>query len=176
MSNILIIGGRFDLDVGANSICINNIANVLTKQGHHLWMITNSYEKDDYRELSNMKIYGLKGFLYETRIAPLEKKGFFGKILFRTMTFFRHLLLVPFFPNVSYFRSRRIFALAKRILFDNKIDKIICFYMPSESIFCGVWLKQLFGNHIKVVNCHLDLLRGRKNDSFVSIMRCDYFT
>lgn len=170
MSKILIIGGRFDLDIGANSICIRNIVNVLIRQNHQLWMITNSYEKDDFREMSNIKIYGVKGFIYETKIKPFQKKGLVGNILFHILSFIRHLLVMPFFPNVSYLRYRRILSLSKKLIKENDISQVICFYMPAESIYCGVRLKEIFKSKIKVISCHLDLLYEKTKDSFASLM------
>ena len=161
MANFLLVGGRFDLDVSAGSICIRNIVLELKKRGHNIFVITNSWEKDNYQEKWGAKIYGIKDGLY-TRIVERfgDKKGF-KSIFFKIISLLRFISLFPFYPIVSRFRYYRIKKLAVKLIKKDNIDALICFCGYTECVYCGVKIKQSLKNKIKVVNYHLDLLSQR---------------
>ena len=166
MANFVLIGGRFDLDVGANSICIRNIADELKKRGHEVCAITNSWEKDSYHEIDGLKIWGIKQSFYESLENFQKKEPFFGKLVFSLMSFVRRCLLLPLYPNVSAIRCFRIKKLAKKIILQKQIDVVVAFYRPIETLYSGVKLKQYFGKKINVFDYHLDLLSSDPNASF----------
>ena len=171
MSNFLLIGGRFDLDVGANSICIRNIAFELKKRGHKVFLITNSWDFDSYHEFEELKIWGIKQSFFESLEKFQRKIPFIGSLLFRIASYVRRILLLPFYPNVSAIRSFRITTLAKKIICQKQIDVVISFYRPIEALYSSVKLKQHFEKKIKVFNYHLDLLYSDPNASFSFFLR-----
>lgn len=171
MATFLLIGGRFDLDVGANSICIRNIALELKKHGHNVLAITNSWNKDLYHEINGVKVWGLKESVYDFFERHLKKKHLLLKYIFKIISIIRHVVLVPFYPNVAFIRCLRIIKLAKKIIQEYKVDCVICFYRPIESLFCGLNLKRLYGANIQVFDFHLDLLKSETKVMFNSFFQ-----
>lgn len=161
MANFLLIGGRFNLDDGAGSICIRNIALELKKDGHKIYAITNSWDKDDFQEKWGIEIYGIKDDLYTRLIDNFKNKKGLKCILFKIISFIRHLLLLPFYPVVSRLRYYRVKKIAIKLIKEKKIDAIISFCGYAESIYCGVEIKQIFKDRVKVISYHLDLLSQR---------------
>lgn len=160
MAVFLLIGGRFDLDVGANSICIRNIALELNKRGHNVLAITNSWGKDSYHEINEIKIWGVKESIYDFFEGCLKKKRLLWNVAFKIVSLIRRVVLVPFYPNVAAIRCIRINKLAKKLILQYKVDCVICFYRPIESLFCGLNLKRSFDANIQVFDFHLDLLKS----------------
>lgn len=154
MKNVLLIGGNFCLDTDANSICIKNIGIELIQRGCKCILITSS-EKRNYKQDEGLEIYGLEESFYEYL---KKQKKCIGNTLFYIFSHIRHVFLIPFFPNVSFLRSIKLYFLAKKIISNQKIDLVICFYRPFESVYCGLKLKKFFRDDINVVNFHLDLL------------------
>lgn len=171
MSNFLLIGGRFDLDVGANSICIRNIAFELKKRGHKVFLVTNSWCADSYQELEGLQIWGIKQSFYELLEKSQRSVPLVGTLLFRIVSFVRRILLLPFYPNVSSIRCFRITKLAKKIIHQKQINVVISFYRPIETLYSSIKLKQCFGKKINVFNYHLDLLTSDPNASLSSYFR-----
>lgn len=161
MANYLLIGGRFDLDVSAGSICIRNIAFELKNRGHNIHAITNSWDKDDYQEKWGMKIHGIKDALYTRIIEYSKNKRGLTRVFFKIFSLIRYILLLPFYPVVSRLRYYRIKKLAIELIKNEKIDALVCFCGYAESVYCGVKIKQIFKDRIKVVNYHLDILSQR---------------
>lgn len=158
MANFLLIGGRFDLDVGANSICIRNIAYELKKRGHNVFAITNSWNKDAYHEIDGLKIWGVKQTFYD-RVKEFSQKGGFSRtIFFKIFSFVRRFFLILLYPNVAPLRCFRIIKLAKKLVYHKEIDAVISFYRPIETLYCGMKLKSILGNKIYFFCYHLDLL------------------
>lgn len=171
MAVFLLIGGRFDLDVGANSICIRNIAFELKKRGHDILAITNSWDKDSYCELDGLKIWGVRQTFYDYLDGFRKKNRLLGNLIFKFASLIRRFILIPFYPNVAFLRSIRITKLARKLISQNNVDAVVCFYRPIETLFSALRLKSVYGEKIKVFNYHLDLLTSDSNMKFYSFLR-----
>lgn len=156
--NILIMGGRRDVP-SAITICMDNIGYEFRSRGDDVWMI--NYSKDDkffYDEETGIHKQEVHHNIYTSILEyRVNNQSALSSLLFRIVTIIRHILLLPFFPNVAPFCSIRVYRSVKRIVSENKIDLLICPYHNYENIYAGIRIKKEFGHKIKVITYHLDL-------------------
>lgn len=156
--NILFIGGAGN-SPDANSVCVKNMANEFTKQGHSVWIMAmgDSFVNKP-GTLGNAVLWEIPMDYYRRLTGRVENGG--SKLLqiwFKLVSVIRHILLLFFYPVTSPGRSRKVAKKAMRIVKENHIDIVVCVFTPFDSIYAGMNLKKILGSRIKVVSYHLDL-------------------
>lgn len=156
--NILIIGGAGN-SPDANSVCVKNMANEFTKQGHSVWILAmgdNFVKKPG--TLGNAVLWEIPMDYYRRLTGRVENGGSrLLQIWFKLISVIRHILLLFFYPVTSPGRSKKVARKAMQIVKDNHIDIAICVFNPFDNIYAGLKLKRIFSVEIKVVSYHLDL-------------------
>lgn len=171
---ILLLEGRRDIP-SAITICMDNLANEFKSRGDEVWTI--SYSKSRQKYLGNkngIQFYNVRHNMYESMLEfRSSHTGIFADILFKIVSLIRHFILLPVFPNVAPFCSRRVYRLAKRIIVQNEIDVVVCPYHPFENIYTALKLKKDFGGKLRVVTYHLDIrtVTGNKNEVVRSFVK-----
>ena len=156
--NILFIGGDGNHQ-NANSVCVNNMAREMMSRGHKVWILAMGDE--NVREAGSMD--GAELWQIPDTC--------FGKMMARNpnglkfLKFLRHILILPFYPNVAPLRTRKVARKADEIMRKNKIDVVVAIFNDYENINAGVKLKKKYGQGIRVVTYHLDLRTASANPS-----------
>lgn len=70
-----------------------------------------------------------------------------------------------FYPVTSPKDAPRIYRRAKELIDKEGIDVVVATFMPYEAIKAALQLKERYGNKLKVVTYHLDLLTNPNNES-----------
>lgn len=156
MSNILLIGSYYGKSDDANGICVKNIAEAFVRKGNKVYVISDAKEDGQF-ETNDVLIYGVKEGWYTSylrRYAHNHRHPLICKIV----QLIRRVIVVPFYPNTSFLRSRKIYELADRIVNEYNINIVIGSYRPYEAIYASNRLKKKFGSEIHVINYYLDII------------------
>lgn len=164
--NILFLTSRFLPEADASGICVYNVACEYVKNGHNVFVISEA----DVTENVSEPIDGINVFTVEeawfTKVLKIRNKANgIQRFLMKILHLLRNMLLLPFYPNVSPFRARKVYALAKRTVSENNIDLVVGAYRPYESVYSLINLKKKFGAKIKCVSWYLDLLWANKKEN-----------
>ena len=164
--NILIIGGAGN-SPSANSVCVRNMAREFITRGHMVWNIGSGEENiQSPGEIGGAILWQIPQS-YHSRLAKrmTEHPSHILKLWFRIESMFRHLYIIPFYPNTSLSRTRKVLRLAQKIVKEHDIDLIIAINNSFENINAGMQIKKKLGRGIKVVSYHLDLRTASVNTS-----------
>jgi len=155
----LLLCGYYNDKTNANSVCQRNIADELTRSGNSVTVLT--YDDDD----SNCgNVYSVKLDYLRRTIAKLQAiNTSFARISLFFFQNVRRLIVGPFFPSTPSLAAKRYYKKAKELIEQNNIEAVISFYKPYDSVKCGLRLKRDFGEKIKYVSYHLDLLTIPEN-------------
>lgn len=160
MKKVLIIGSAYTEETSASGVCVKNIAHEYKRRGYNVHVIANWHQSID-AELDDEGIhvhilkqpwfYRVKAFHESHRSVPAQ-------IVFKSIAFLRRIFLVPFYPDISPVRSRRVYHLAERLILEEHIDTVLATCFPYESIYTAVRLKMKYKDQLYVCCGHLDLL------------------
>lgn len=169
MKNVLVLTGRYKPNMSANSVCINNIIELLPRDKYSVTCIC--YEDYQKTEDENVTVYKvsrghIKSFIYKHE----KEQNFFLKILLKALKLVDKLLLLchtPIWPWTDILYTKNVYKLA------DKLHKKICFnyvisvHMPLSSLIVGKKLKEKYPE-ICFVPYFLDSLSGGRPLSFFS--------
>lgn len=152
--NILFIGGDGSY-TNANSVCISNMAHEMERCGHKVWVLSLGDGPDQVPDT----YYG------KLKIRAAQKPTLLRKLWLKMFDLARHIVLLPFYPNVAPCRSRKMARKAEDLVRKNEIELVVAVFNVYENIYAGMQLKKRFGDSVKVVSYHLDLRTSSVNPS-----------
>lgn len=155
---VLFLCDRFGLASDANGICVKKVAGEFKRRGYHIFCIFNSETEDCSFSADGMDFIGVKRTLYDSLSCKLQNKNFIFSLIFFLFSFLRHIALIPFYPNVSPFRSRRYKKEAFSLIDSENIGLVIAAYRPYESLYSLMRIKRKYGKKTFCVAYHLDIL------------------
>lgn len=158
--NILISCVYYSDNYNANGICTKNLAREMLARGHNVWIISSCDSLVcDYELVDGIKVYYIASEDYIRKLKDFRVgKGVILSLRYVIYRVLRNIKLLFVFPNNSPIRSKKVLSLAERLIELNDIDLYIGTYRPYESLYTGIKLKHKYGNSLKVVSYHLDLL------------------
>lgn len=165
--NILFLCGHYADGRYSNSICVNNLAECFTRQGHNVKVIAWGEKDKPFEKGNGVEVCYVKEPqypLYANR--NLLKGGLLG-FLFRIYHLLHSILILPLYPNVFPSVARRFYKVAKDIIEKNGVDIVLATYTPYDGIWAGMKLKKKYGDNIKFVTYHLDLMNSPDNEGVV---------
>lgn len=162
MKKILFLCGNYALPTDSNSVCVKNLAEEFSNYGNEIWIMTCS----EGRYNNTIHIVSREKNLFTKVLTFFEnKRGVLWKLLFKIIQGIRYFYTLPFYPNVAPLVSFRLYKQARKIIELNKIDIVVATYRPYETIYASIKLKKKYGEKLRVVTYHLDLLTSPRNTS-----------
>lgn len=173
--NILILGGRAEAK-DANSICINNMVHEFLSRGHKVWTVVSGNENSNCKMLLNgcWQIQVKRSRFFDLSDKLKANYNLINKLLLALLTIIRHILLMPFYPNVAPFTAYKMARLAEKLVRDNIIDCVIGTYGSYECIKTAIHIKKHC--NISVVLYYLDLCTASDNKSAIIRRYAEYST
>lgn len=148
--NILILTDKYFPTPLANSICAQNIADVLINSGHKVDILA-------YRDsgIIGEKSYNGCNVTYitpdlRTRLFYYSKNfpnGRFSKIAESVAKLFnraKKLIMLPLFPMYSFYFPLRIYQRIIKMHIKRKYDLIVSVFTPFDSAVAGYWFKKRY--------------------------------
>lgn len=163
--NILILGGRYANPKYANSICRQNLAEYMAKEGHNVYILANGYEYHGEEEVVNgvwvRRIYG--DHFGDLLSKHDQDKGRLSNLKFHIKQIWHYIAALYLYPSASKKDYKQIFINSKEIIERYNIDTLVAMYRPFDCIKAALRLKKKYGNRLKVVTYHLDLMSEHAN-------------
>ena len=165
--NILFLCGHYAFPTAANSICVQNMAEEFQRKGHKVFVLAKGCEYSGEKEVINgVTVWKHYGDAYGKVVVFFnEHRNWFCTVLFAIIQLFRYLYVVWFYPVTSPKDTWRLYQRAQEIIDKEGIDIVVATFMPYEAIKAALNLKERYGNSLKVVTYHLDLLTNPNNKS-----------
>ncbi|AGY54106.1 hypothetical protein BRDCF_p1479 [Bacteroidales bacterium CF] len=167
--NILIVYCGHDTNTSANGVCVWNIAKELKSRGHEIWVIW-QYENDKLTEFIDKGIhcYGIRESWYykATKFFSRHRNVFYDTV-YRTISLLRFIYVIPYYPNISPVIAMKCRKLAKKIVDNANIDKVLGIYLPYDAISTSIALKLRYKERLHVTNYHLDLISSPINTNML---------
>lgn len=164
---ILLFASKYKSSESANGICARNLVREFVAQGCEVFVIAVSNEdKNSMEEIDGAQVWYIRSeWLTSTlRYLQMHKRGY-KKLLFSVFSVLRALMLMPFYPNGSRCRVRKIVFLAKQLIEKKGIDMVIGTCLPYDGIPASIQLKNYFGDRLRVVTYHFDIISIPNNKS-----------
>lgn len=162
---ILILGGRYANPRYANSICRQNLAECLVKEGHDVYILASGYEyhgeEDELNGVWVRKIYG--DHFGEILINHGKEEGLVAKMTFRLKQIWHYIAALYLYPSASNREYKQIYNNAKDIIDKYNIDTLVAMYRPFDCIKTALKLKRKYRDRLRVVTYHLDLMSEHAN-------------
>lgn len=164
MSNILYITSYFLPKASANGICIYNIAKQHIERGDSVFCICQKGdEKKNFEIIDGINVYRVEDSWFAHFYKRNANKRGFSRLVYKLVHSLRNVCLIPFYPNVSPKRSKKVFKLADKLIRENDIDTVIGAFRPYEAIYTVHKLKKKYNEKLKCVSYYLDPLWQKKN-------------
>ena len=169
--NILFICGHYAFPSAANSICVQNLAEEFSKEGHNVYVLSNAPEYCDTIETINgVKVWKFYGDFYTHLTQKIKShKGGLWQLLLKTVQLLRYFIIIWFYPIASPSDMQKNYKRAKSIIKQYEIDTVIATYMPYDAIKIAMKLKKDYGERLRAVSYHLDLLSNPNNESGIIV-------
>lgn len=163
MENILFLCSDYLDDTDASGICTKNLVLEMIAKGYNVNVISDSKDKEETIIEDGVTIYKIKSPFFSRIKNKIKKRGFFSRFLLRIICVLRYGFTFFIYPNVSPVRALKV----KKVMFDiiekKRIDTIIGMYRPYESIEAVMAAKKRYGDNIKAITYHLDLIQSPSN-------------
>lgn len=157
-SKVLFLCDGYGKDNDATGICVRNVAEEFLKRGYEVFCVFNSGKADCEFEKGSIKFYGVKEALYDRLKHCGDSSSLLKRAFFSLFSRIRHIVVAPFYPDVSFVRSRFFYKKALKVVKQERIDVVIASYRPYEAIYSLIRLKKRFSEKLYCVGYHLDLL------------------
>lgn len=169
--NILFICGHYAFPAAANSICVQNLAEEFSKEGHNVYVLSYAPEYSDTIEtIKGVKVWKFYGDFYTHLTQKIKShKGRLWYLLLKTVQLLRYFIIIWFYPISSPSDMLKSYKRAKSIIKQYEIDTVIATYMPYDAIKIAIKLKKDYGEKLRVVSYHLDLLSNPNNESGIIV-------
>ena len=163
MEKILIISGNIYRDSSANGICTRNIIEELLRRGYEVFCISEPpVAGDTFSAPDNVKVISVRAPWYKRF---LEKNK--SALLMKMVSYIRYFGTVLTYPDVSPGRTRKVIRECEALLEAEKIGLVLGLYRPYEPIAALLYLKKKYGDRIRCISYHLDLLMSPNNTGFI---------
>ena len=168
-SKILLLANRYGVSSSANGVCTVNIANELIELGYEVWVISDFLPNEKMEEIiNNVNVIKVNAAWSKRVMKEIEDSSHNGKKLFLSVLFtIKKIVSIIWYPNISPIRSNRVFKLACEIIDRESIGTVISFYRPYDTIKAGIKIKRKYGDSIKFVTDHLDLMMVHDNSNYL---------
>lgn len=167
---ILFLCNQYGTSTSANGICIRNIAQEMKRQGHTVYVVSDYIEGGTvYDVIDGIHVYRIyEAWSYRMLKRYQRETNRIIRMGIRCALLVKNMLMIPFYPNVAPLGSMQMHQKAKELIEKHGITTVIGVYRPYEGIFAAVKLKENFGDKIKVITYHLDLIQSPANEhSFI---------
>ncbi len=164
---IVILSGHYADGRYSNSICVRNLAECFSSQGHNVKVIAWGEKDKDFEMKNGVEVCYVKEPQYPLHANRYLLKGGVVGFLFRIYHLIHSILILPFYPNVFPSVARRFYKIAKGVIDKSGTDIVLATYTPYDGIWAGVKLKKKYGQAIKFVSYHLDLISSPDNEGFI---------
>jgi len=163
-NRILILSSDLMPNVSANGVCISHIAKEYVKRGYEVYCLTQRTPGQKAFEIvEGIHIYRVKAAWFSTFYAKYSNGGKIARVVCSLVHYIRNVCLIPFYPNVSPWRSRRFFTCANRIVKNRQINIVIGAYRPYEAIYATTKLKYRYRDKLYCISYYLDVMTTKKN-------------
>ena len=166
MSKILLFASAYKSNGSANGICARNLVREFVKQGHEVFVIAVPYADENGMEvLEGAEVWFEPHEWYDKVFKHLLKHhgNFFMRCIFTIYNVFRIMVFGLLFPNDCRFRVRRIEKRAVKLIEENNINIVIGTCLPYDGIPAAIYLKKKYGDSLKVVTYHFDIMSVPNN-------------
>lgn len=170
---ILILCGHYADGRYSNSICVNNLAECLSGQGHYVKVIAWGEKDKGFTIENGVELCYVKEPQYPLYANQYLLKGGLVGFLFKIYHLIHSILILPFYPNVFPSVALRFYKIAKGVIDKTGIDVVLATYTPFDGIWAGLKLKKKYGQAIKFVTYHLDLISSPDNEGFIGGVKID---
>lgn len=164
---ILLFASGYKYSGSANGVCARNLVREFIHQGHEVFVIAVPHEKEsNMEEIDGAKVWFVKDEL-QTRILwylQQHKSNMFMRGFHKIYSLFRALLVAPLYPNAARIRVHNILKLSRKIIQKYGINTVIGTCLPYDGIAAAITLKKEYGDKIKVVTYHFDILSTPNNE------------
>lgn len=164
---ILLFASGYKYSGSANGVCARNLVREFIHQGHEVFVIAVPHEKEsNMEEIDGAKVWFVKDEL-QTRILwylQQHKSNMFMRGFYKIYSLFRALLVAPLYPNAARIRVHNILKLSRKIIQKYGINTVIGTCLPYDGIAAAITLKKEYGDKIKVVTYHFDILSTPNNE------------
>lgn len=158
--NVLLLSSRYGISNSANAICVKNIATELQSRGYTVVVLTSSGNNNDEEFVNDgVKVYALKQAWYSKLLnEQMQNNLMINRIWFKFISFFRRIINIFLYPNVSPFRAKRVLKKAIHIVQSHDISTVISTYRPFENVYTAIRLSKKFGSELTIFDFQLDVL------------------
>lgn len=165
---ILLFASGYKYSGSANGVCARNLVREFIRQGHEVFVIAVPHDGEEEMEMvDGAKVWFIKDE-WLTRILGFLQKHRFNNLLKMCYMMFsasRAVLLAPLYPNTTRLRMHQMLRLSSQIIQKYGIDTIIGTCLPYDGITTAVALKKIYGDGLRVVTYHFDILSTPNNKS-----------
>ena len=165
---LIILCGHYADGKYSNSICVKNIAEEFVGSGSSVNVIAWGDEsKESATSFNGVEVTYVKEPQFQKVVEYFSMKSAFYRMLFKIRYVIRYFYVLPFYPNNSPSTSKRFLQEAERLIKERGCNTVLATYTPYDGIWAGIKLKKKYGDSIKFVTYHLDLMSSPDNTGFV---------
>lgn len=164
---ILLFASGYKYSGSANGVCARNLVREFIKQGHEVFVIAVPHDNElDMEEIDGAKVWFIKDELQTRILGYLQqhKSNMFMRGFHKIYSLVRALLVAPLYPNAARIRVHNILKLSRKIIKKYDIDTVIGTCLPYDGIAAAITLKKEYGDKIRVVTYHFDILSTPNNE------------
>lgn len=169
-NGVLFLCGHYGMSQYSNSICVKNLAEEFVRRGKtvyvYAWCSKSLSVTDENINGVNVH-YVRESTLYFFTEKYSNNKSPIAIILFLILRVVRYVQGIFIYPNIDPFNSRYYYKLSKKLIDNNRINTIVATYTPYDGIAAGIKLKKRYGNKIRLVTYHLDLMNSPANTGLI---------
>lgn len=163
---ILLFASGYKYSGSANGICARNLVREYIRQGHDVFVIAVPHAGEKEMEvIDGAKVWFVKNEWLTRALGFLQKHrtNSLWKLFHMLFSAFRAILLAPLYPNTTRLRMNSMLRLSHQIIQKYDIDTVIGTCLPYDGITTAVALKKQFGDRLRVVTYHFDILSTPNN-------------
>lgn len=165
---ILILMGRFFPKASPNSICLEQIVELLNEQNIDITCICYDDGLTDDKE-RNISVHKIKRGPIMTQEYRLENQNAScRKTLLGILKKIKQIMLLFIYPWNDPIFTFKVYKLSKKLYSINEYDLVLCIHMPISSVIVGHLLKRKYSK-IKFVPYFLDSLSGGRPFRFMPL-------
>lgn len=165
---ILLFASGYKYSGSANGICARNLVREYIRQGHDVFVIAVPHAGEKEMEvIDGAKVWFVKNEWLTRALGFLQKHrtNSLWKLFHMLFSAFRAILLAPLYPNTTRLRMNSMLRLSHQIIQKYDIDTVIGTCLPYDGITTAVALKKQFGDRLRIVTYHFDILSTPNNKS-----------
>lgn len=165
---ILFFASGYKFSGSANGVCARILVREFIQQGHEVFVIAVPHDDEtDVEMVDGAKVWFVKNE-WQTRILfylQQHRSNIFMRYMHKFYALSRALLVAPLYPNATRMRVHKMLCLSHKIIKKYDIDTVIGTCLPYDGIAAAMKLKNIYGDKIKVVTYHFDILSTPNNEA-----------